>query len=150
MASVATSKFKQRVLLVDDQRLIRLTVGAICRALGLLDVVGEAENGQEAVEMADRLLPDLVLMDAEMPIMDGLQAARKITELHPQTAVIILSAHSQRDLVREAIRFGARGYIQKDELTETRLENAVKVIEAGGLFFDINSGTGLLQSIYPV
>lgn len=137
-----------RVLLADDQKLMRFTIGTLCHSLAILQVVGEAENGQQAIELADSLRPDLILMDAEMPLLGGLEAARQISQQHPKISIIILSAHSEHGLVREALRVGARGYIQKDELTPDRLAHAVKVVEAGGLFFDARTGTGLLQSIY--
>jgi DNA-binding NarL/FixJ family response regulator len=135
-------------LLVDDQKSTRFMVGTLCHTLGTLQVVGEAENGQQAVELADSLLPDLILMDAQMPVLDGLEATRQISQRHPKISIIILSAHSEHSVVREALRAGARGYIQKDELTENRLTHAIKVVEAGSLFFDVRTGTGLLQSIY--
>jgi DNA-binding NarL/FixJ family response regulator len=137
-----------RVLLVDDQQLIRFTVRALCKAIGLLDIVGEAENGQQAVELTNTLSPDLVLMDAQMPILDGLQAAHQIVQQHPHTSVIILSAHAEQDMVRQALKAGARGYIQKEELSTIRLTQAIRVVEAGGLFFDTRTGTGLLRSFY--
>jgi len=137
-----------RVLLVDDQQLIRFTVRSLCRAMGLIDVVGEAENGQQAIELTDSLAPDLVLMDAQMPVLDGLKAAQHIVQKHPYTAVIILSAHAEQDMVRQALKAGARGYIQKEELSTIRLTQAIRVVEAGGLFFDTRTGTGLLRSFY--
>ncbi len=102
------------LLIVDDHRLFRQGLRQICEVKGGFAVVGEAENGREGVELALKLKPDVVLMDIEMPEMDGVEATRQITLQLPETRVIILTMYRQDDYVFEALKAGARGYLLKD------------------------------------
>lgn len=103
-----------RVLVVDDHDQLR---ASICRMLrGRLDVVGEASNGFEAVEMAREIHPDLVLMDVRMPVMDGIEATRLIHAEMPDVRIVGHSAFHERELVEEMIDAGAECYLVKGEL----------------------------------
>jgi DNA-binding NarL/FixJ family response regulator len=103
-----------RILLVDDQPLFRGAIAALIAGQDDLVVVGEAENGLEAVEKAHTLAPDLVVMDVEMPVMDGVEATRLIREQLPAVKVVMLTVSESDDHVFDAIRFGAHGYLLKD------------------------------------
>ena len=106
-----------RVLLADDHRMLREGLRRSLTDEGF-DVVGEADNGQEAVQLVAELTPDIVLMDVSMPEMDGVEATRRIVAAHPDMKVIILTMHADQEVLAEAIRAGASGYLVKDCSTE--------------------------------
>ncbi len=114
-----------RVLLADDQALIRDGLAVILNAQPDLEVIGQAADGQEAVELAARLRPDVILMDIRMPRLDGIAAARRIKETLPNARILILTTYSDDELVFEGIRAGALGYLLKD-ITRARLAEAVR------------------------
>ncbi len=103
-----------RILAVDDTALFRTSVAELIDAQDDLTVVGEAENGLEGVEMANALKPDLVVMDIEMPVMDGVEATRLIREQLPGVKVVMLTVSESDEHLFDAIRFGAQGYLLKD------------------------------------
>jgi two-component system NarL family response regulator len=104
-----------RTLVADDHRLFRQGLISLMNARpDLVTVIGEAEHGSEAVEMCERLRPDLVMMDILMPQMDGLQAAKRILELYPNTAIIMLTASTSNEHLGDAIDIGVSGYLQKN------------------------------------
>lgn len=113
-----------RVLLVDDEALIRMGLQVILRDLGY-DVVGEARDGEEAVEKAAALDPDVVIMDVKMPVMDGLEATRRIMVAHP-VPIIILTAYGQLSLVEEAADAGVLAYLLKP-VRESDIAPAIEV-----------------------
>lgn len=102
------------VLLVDDQVLYREAMRGLIERWPEFEVVAEASDGAEAVELAYALEPDLVLMDVRMPKMDGVQASREILEKLPDTAIVMLTVESEKDLVFSALDSGVRGYLLKD------------------------------------
>ena len=112
-----------RVLIADDHHVVRRGLLFFLKTQKDMDVVGEATNGKEAVELTASLRPDIVLMDLVMPIMDGIQATKKIKEQYPQTEVLMLTSFSDRDHVIPAIEAGAAGYqlkdIEPDDLVES-------------------------------
>jgi DNA-binding NarL/FixJ family response regulator len=114
-----------RVALVDDQELIREGLAIILGAQPDIDIVGQAADGREAIEVADKLLPDVVLMDIRMPRLDGIKATRHIKEAHPEIQILILTTYSEDELVFEGIRAGASGYLLKD-ITRGELAEAVR------------------------
>jgi len=138
-----------RILLVDDQPLFRGAIAALIAELDDMVIVGEAENGLEAVEKARVLLPDLVVMDVEMPVMDGVEATRLIREQLSTVKVIMLTVSEADDHVFDAIRFGAHGYLLKDLRPEQLYEMIRSVMRnetplspaiAGRLLDEIQSG----------
>ncbi len=116
-----------RIVVAEDETIIRLDIVETLTAQGY-EVVGEAENGQRAVELVEELRPDVVLMDISMPVMDGLSATRHIAE-RTLAPVVILTAFSQRDLIDQATQAGAMSYIVKP-FSETDLVPAVELAKA--------------------
>ena len=104
------------VLVVDDQAPFRLAIKAVLRRLAEFELAGEASSGHEAIEMADRINPELVLMDINMPKMTGIEATRQILAAHPGTVVILCSTYDVRDLPADAGTSGAAGYVNKERL----------------------------------
>ena len=118
-----------RLLIADDHHLVREGLLAVLEGEPDLEVVGEALNGKEAVEMCRLYRPDLVLMDVRMPEMDGLAATRKIKEDSPQTSVMMVTMHENPDYLLEAIRSGAAGYVLKDAAGERLIEAVRRTLE---------------------
>jgi two-component system invasion response regulator UvrY len=104
------------VLVVDDQAPFRMAAKAVLRRLDEFELVGEASNGSEAVAMADELRPALVLMDINMPEMNGIEATRRIVASHPDIVVILCSTYDVGDLPPDAAASGARAYVNKEQL----------------------------------
>ena len=102
-----------RILIADDHALIREEMRAMLASEPDLEVVGDAENGEEALAMCRKLRPNLVLMDVSMPKMGGFEATRAIKERYSRTAVLIVTAHAGQDYLREGLRAGAVGCILK-------------------------------------
>ncbi len=119
-----------RVLLVDDHVLFRRGLAALMASREAVEVVGEAADGYEAVEMAEALRPDVVLMDIQMPLCDGVQAARVIREKVPSAKVLILTVSDEDDHLFEAIKAGAHGYLLKNVQPET-LAQAITGVTRG-------------------
>jgi DNA-binding NarL/FixJ family response regulator len=105
-----------RVLLVDDFARHREIIRAILRANHDLQVVGEAADGLEAVQLAERLQPDLIVLDLNLPCLNGLEAARRIRKLSPGSKIVMASEEYSDDIVQEAVRSGALGYVRKSEI----------------------------------
>ena len=114
-----------RVLIVDDQALFRSGIAALLGTQDGISVVGVARDGIDAVERARKLLPDVVLMDVRMPVMDGITATAKITARHPSMHVVMLASVQTDESVVEAMRAGAVGYVHKDAGRE-ELVNAIQ------------------------
>jgi DNA-binding NarL/FixJ family response regulator len=133
-----------RMLLADDHRLFRQGMRQICEILGGFEVIGEAENGKEVVHLAQELQPDVILMDINMPLLDGVQATRIITEDNPAIRVIILTMYQQDRYVFEAIKAGARGYLLKDA-DEQELVDVVRAVHRGEALIDPALATRVLD-----
>jgi DNA-binding NarL/FixJ family response regulator len=126
---------KLRVLLVDDHALVRHGFRRILEDDPEIEVVGEASNGEEAVRLAAKEKPAVIVMDCAMPEMNGLEATRKILEARPNAAILMLSMHSEDTLVRQAMDAGARGYILKNAM-DLDLANAIKRVAKGEKVMD--------------
>lgn len=111
-----------RVLLVDDHAVVRGGLQALLDREPGVEVVGEAEDGEQAVRAADRLRPDVILMDLEMPGIGGIEATRRIAEAHPNTKVVVLTSHASEEDVFPALKAGAIGYLLKHSAPEHLLQ----------------------------
>ena len=103
-----------RVMLVDDQQLIRQGIAILLGTEPDMNVVGQAENGRNALDIVDECQPDVILMDVRMPVMDGVAATREIAKNHPDVAVIILTTFDDDEYIFEGLRAGAHGFLLKD------------------------------------
>jgi DNA-binding NarL/FixJ family response regulator len=110
-----------RVLWADDHHLVRKGIRALLEKTEDIEVVGEAMDGEQAVEMTERLVPDVLVIDIGMPRLNGIQAIERVHALGLTTQSIVLSMHSDETLVRQALRNGARGYLLKRSVTEELL-----------------------------
>jgi DNA-binding NarL/FixJ family response regulator len=110
------------VMIVDDQEPFRRIAATVVDLTDGFEVVGEATTGEEAIEMAERLQPRLVLMDINMPGINGIETTRRITSAQPETTVILLSTYALEDLPSDASSCGAAGYINKGEFEPSLLE----------------------------
>jgi DNA-binding NarL/FixJ family response regulator len=119
-----------RVLLADDHALVRAGIRSLLGAMVDVQVIAEASSGEEALELAARDLPDVVLMDIAMKGITGLEAAARLRERHPSVRVVILSMHSGEEYVLQALRAGAVGYLLKDAATG-ELELALRSVIRG-------------------
>lgn len=122
-----------RILLVDDQALFREGIRTILSLQPGIEVVGEAANGTEAVEQAQRLHPHVVLMDLRMPLLGGVEATRRIHAQQPESRIIVLTTFDDDEEVFDALRAGAAGYLLKDAPSETLVE-AIRAAAQGGSF----------------
>jgi DNA-binding NarL/FixJ family response regulator len=124
-----------RVLLVDDQQIVRQGLATILRYAPGIEVVGEAGDGEEAITLVAARRPDVVLMDLKMPRLGGIPATRRICQTQPETHVIILTTYNADDLVFEGIKAGAKGYLLKDTTSE-RLVEAIRGVVRGESLID--------------
>jgi DNA-binding NarL/FixJ family response regulator len=126
--------FFVRVLIADDHEAVRRGVCAILESRVGLEVCGEAKDGAEAVEKARELQPDLIILDITMPVLGGLAAAREIRMFLPRTPILIFSMHESREMMEEARKIGAQGYVTKQEAGRSLLD-AVDALALSQTFF---------------
>lgn len=108
-----------RVLVTDDHAIVRDGISLVLETVEGMEVVGEAANGQEALELTEKVQPDVVLMDLHMPVMDGLTAIQHLQTQYPQIAIVILTTYNEDELMFKGLQAGARGYLLKDMDRET-------------------------------
>jgi len=119
-----------RVVVADDQGMVRSGFSVLLNAQDDIEVIGEAVNGKEAIERAADLQPDVILMDVRMPVLDGLHATREITAMPDPPKILVLTTFDLDDYVYEALRSGASGFLLKDASAD-ELANAVRLVAAG-------------------
>jgi DNA-binding NarL/FixJ family response regulator len=134
-----------RVMVVDDQGLVREGLMTLLEAAGGIDPVAAAADGEEAVALAARYLPDVVLMDLRMPRMDGVEATRQIRQARPDTEVVVLTTHADEDSILDAMRAGARGYLTKDAGI-AEISRAIHAAAAHHAFLDPEVQARLLEA----
>ncbi len=132
-----------RVLLADDHQMVRTGLAVLLDATDDMTVVGQVADGAEAVEAVAEEVPDVILMDLSMPVMDGVEATRRILEAHPEVKVLVLTSFSDRDRVNEALVAGAVGYQLKD-CEAADLLTAVRAAAAGHAPIDARVARALL------
>jgi two-component system response regulator DegU len=125
---------KINVVLADDHILVRNGIKAMLESDTGIDVIGEASNGAEALEVAGNLHPDILILDIRMPEMTGLEAAAKLKQVAPETKAVILSMHDSEEYVLEALNAGAYGYLLKDT-DKPEFLKALRQVHAGNKYF---------------
>jgi two-component system response regulator NreC len=123
-----------RVILADDHTIIRSGLRLVIERQAGLSVIGEAEDGKQAIELAASMMPDVIVMDVAMPRLNGIEATRQITIANPSAAIVVLSMHSDESYVLRALKAGARGYLLKDS-AEADLIAAIHAVHDGKSFF---------------
>ncbi len=135
-----------RVLVADDHKLVRAGMISLLNKLTGVEVIGEADNGRMAIDLVGKLHPDIVLMDIAMSGMNGLDAAERIIRKHPESRVLILSMHSTREYVAEALRIGVMGYLIKDAAA-SELEVAIRAVARGERYLSSVVSTVLVDRL---
>jgi DNA-binding NarL/FixJ family response regulator len=123
------------VLLVDDHRMVRTGLAALLETADGIEVIGQAGDGEEAVLLAVQTRPDVVLMDLSMPVVDGVEATRRVLAELPETKIVVLTSFSDRERVADALQAGAVGYLLKD-CEPDELRNAIRAAAAGHVPLD--------------
>jgi DNA-binding NarL/FixJ family response regulator len=118
-----------RLLIADDHALVRSGLRSMLEREPGFEIIGEAEDGREAVELCRSLRPDLILMDVRMPRMDGLEATRTIKQESPEIGVLMVTMHENPDYMLEAIKAGAAGYVLKDAPLDELISAARRVVD---------------------
>lgn len=125
---------KIRILLADDHPLIRAGFRSLLGKNDRFEIVGEAENGKELLELSGTLHPDIILADINMPLANGLDAIEQLSSLHPEIKSIVLTMHEEREYVLRALKVGACGYLLKN-IERFELERAITTVYGGGKYF---------------
>lgn len=139
---------KIRILLVEDHQIVRQGLRAIIETEPDIEVVGEAANGLEAIRSAELLQPDVIVMDIAMPQLNGIEATRQITAAHKGMRVLALSMHGNRQIVLEALRAGAAGYLLKD-CARDDLARAIRTVQSNLAFFSPEVADIVFQEYEP-
>jgi len=135
---------KTRIILADDHDVVRRGLTLLLGRIDQTEVVGEATDGHQAVELAERLAPTLVIMDVAMPVLNGIDAAKQILKRRPETAVILISMHADEDYVIRGLNAGVKGYILKESV-ERDLPLALEAVRKHRHFFSSAISEVLLQ-----
>ena len=137
-----------RILIADDHGLMRAGLHAMLEDEPAVEVVGEAASGEEVLQLAGEVSPDIVLLDINMPGMDGIETTRRLRISYPQTRVLILTVYAEESLLREAIQAGASGYIIK-RAAEEELITAIQAISRGDIYIHPAITRFLLKELNP-
>lgn len=135
-----------RIVLVDDHRIVREGLASMLHTQSDLEIVGEAGTGREAIALIERLRPDLVLLDVQLPDLDGVRVLEQLRAKQVNTRVLILTAYSSDERLFDAIRAGARGYLLKDAGLDEVLR-AIHTVAAGGSLLESSAADSLLTSM---
>src|SRR5215468_10810212 len=135
---------KIRILIADDHGVVRRGLRLQLEQHSDFEVVGEASDGREALTMADKLAPDIIIMDIAMPNLNGIQATAQLVKKNPQVGIIVLSMHSDETYLTRTLAAGAKGYLLK-ESAEFDLERAVRAVSQGKPFFSPAIANTLLE-----
>jgi len=124
-----------KVILADDHRIFRKGLKSLLSEKKNIEVLAEADNGDEALEAVKKYKPEIVVMDIAMPKMDGIEATRQVREQFPDTEVVILSMHAKKAYIDQVLKVGAKGYVLKDS-DEENLLSAIDTVHNGGYYLD--------------
>src|SRR5690242_964882 len=136
------------ILIVDDHGVLRAGLRALLNSAPDMRVVAEAGGGEEALQIAGQVRPDIVLLDISMPGLDGIEVTRRLKDALPETQVLIMTMHEDTGLLREALRAGAAGYIVK-RAVESELITAIQAVHRGELYVHPSLTRGLFQDLTP-
>ena len=138
-----------RILIAEDHLMVRSGIRALLEKSGELKILGEASNGQEAVEMVEKLKPDVLIMDIMMPRMNGIQAAQNIRKLRVHTNILLLSMYADEGLVYQALQSGVRGYVLKSSVSDELLW-AVHAVASGNTYLSSQISQIVVESaVHP-
>lgn len=137
-----------RILIADDHGVLRAGLRALLTGAPDIEVVAEAGNGEEALDLAAQTLPDIALIDISMPRLDGIEVTRRLKQVLPEIQVLLLTMHEDGGLLREALRAGAAGYVVK-RAAESELMTAIQAVRRGELYVHPALTRSLLQEITP-
>ena len=135
-----------KVLIVDDHSFIRRGVQTILQAFPEWEFCGEAENGKDAIRMADELKPEVIIMDVSMPGLNGIEATRAIRKSQPGVKIVLLTLHESAELLRSGFRAGARGYLLKTD-AEQELVRALTVVIGEGTYISPKMDSEVVKSV---
>ena len=133
-----------RIVIADDHQLVRQSIVSLIEKAGDMEVVGEAADGHETLNLVQRKRPDLAMLDIAMPLLNGIETTRRIQALSVDTRVVILSMLSDEDVVRQALRCGASGYLLKSSVVEELLI-AIRSTCSGGIYLS----PSIAQTVLP-
>jgi len=135
-----------RVLIVDDHAFIRRGVQTILHPFPEWELCGEADNGNDAIRMAEELKPEVIIMDLSMPGLNGIEATRAIRKTQPGMKIVLLTLHESAELVHSAFRAGARGYLLKTD-AEQELVRALTVVTGQGTYISPRIDSAVIKSV---
>lgn len=136
-----------RLLIVDDHLLIRKGIRALIRTEAGIDIVGEADNGQDAVTLAEKLDPDVIVLDLVMPVMDGVEAIEKIKRIKPEAKILVLTSFDDDDKILKALKAGAHGYLLKDSSAIDLIES-IRQVHRGKASLDPSVAMKLIEEMH--
>jgi two-component system, NarL family, nitrate/nitrite response regulator NarL len=137
-----------KIIIVDDHHLLREGISARLSDVPYIEIIAEGCNGREAVDLCQRLQPDILLMDISMPEMNGLEAAGKIREMGMQTPILFLSIYDDNEYIQEALRIGANGFVLKD-VSKPEMLNALKAVTGGATYLGPKVAASLQNTASP-
>ncbi len=132
------------ILLVDDHEIVRSGLKALLERDGKYEVIGEAEDGEQAIELYEQILPEITLMDIRMPIKNGIEACREIRNIDPKAKVLMLTSHTEEEAMFASIMAGAVGFVKK-KIGLSKLEEAINQALAGVHMIDFESSQKLIK-----
>ncbi len=138
-----------RILIAEDHTIVRKGLCSILKNEKDIDVIGEAENGKEAIKQVEELTPDIVVMDISMPLLNGLDATRQIKKRFPEVKVLILTVHSNEEYILEILKAGASGYLVKKAAPE-ELVSAIHAISRGNSFLSPSVSKSVIKKFLQV
>jgi two-component system response regulator NreC len=138
---------KLRTLIVDDHAIVRVGIRSLLEGDTSIEVIGEAENGEEAIKKVKELVPELVLMDLAMPEMNGIDATRRIKEEFPDVHVLVLTMHDDEEFFLPVLKAGASGYVVKESEPQELL-HAIKVVRSGDVFLSPAVAKSILAILF--
>lgn len=137
---------KTRILLVDDHKILRDGIRSLVKEYDNIEVVGEAPDGRTAIRLVQELSPDVIIMDISMPGLNGIDATRKILADHPNTKIIALSMHYDKQFISEIFKAGASGYLIKDSAFN-ELEQAIRIVTEGKTYINPQIASLVVESL---